>query len=286
MVAKVTLQEFPTHTLAFLRFALASLLLAPFFFAETKKVKINKEHLPKLIAIGIFIITFNITFFFGGIQRTTATNASILTLVIPMLSVILGWIYLKEKVYTINLLGIALGFVGALIIIGLPQILLGEFSPQTLLGNLLMILASVSWVIGAVISRQMLKIYPSLIVTAIAFLDGVVTFFPPAIREYLIDPGWPDRITMLGLLGLAYMTALSSISAYFLFEWALSKTSLISADLFQYIEPFIAAALAVTLLGERISFSFVIGAALITLGVYWGTFAKEAHHRKHKYHRV
>ena len=286
VVAKVTLQEFPMHTLAFLRFAIASLLLAPFFLAETKKVKIRKEHLPKLIAIGIFIITFNITFFFGGIQRTTATNASILTLIIPMLSVILGWIYLKEKVYTINLLGISLGFVGALIIIGLPQILLGEFSPQTLLGNLLMILASVSWVIGAVISRQMLKIYPSLIVTAIAFLVGVVTFFPPAIREYLIDPGWPDRITMLGLLGLAYMTALSSISAYFLFEWALSKTSLISADLFQYIEPFIAAALAVTLLGERISFSFVIGAALITLGVYWGTFAKEAHHRHHKYHRV
>ena len=285
-MAKVTLQEFPMHTLAFLRFALASLLLAPFFLAETKKVKIQKEHLPKLIAIGIFIITFNISFFFAGIQKTTATNASILTLVIPMLSVLLGWIYLKEKVYTVNLLGITLGFLGALIIIGLPQIFLGEFSPQTLLGNLLMILASVSWVIGAVISRQMLKIYPSLIITAIAFLVGVITFFPPAVLEYLNNPGWPDSITMLGLLGLAYMTALSSISAYFLFEWALSKTSLISADLFQYIEPFIAAALAVTLLGERISFSFVIGAALIALGVYWGTFAKEAHHRKHKYHRV
>lgn len=286
VVAKVTLQEFPMHTLAFLRFALASLLLAPFFLAETKKVKIKQKDLPKLIAVGIFIITFNISFFFAGIQKTTAINASILTLIIPMLSVILGWIFLKEKVYIINLLGIVFGLIGALIIIGLPQIILGNFSADTLLGNILMILASVSWVIGATLSRQVLKIYPSLIVTAIAFLVGVVTFFPPAVREYLVDPSWPNRITTLGLLGLAYMTALSSISAYFLFEWALAKTSLVAADLFQYIEPFIAAALAVTLLGERISFSFIVGAVLIALGVYWGTFAKEAHHRHHKAHRV
>jgi len=39
-VAKITLQEFPPMTLALLRFSLASLLLAPFFLAETKKVKI------------------------------------------------------------------------------------------------------------------------------------------------------------------------------------------------------------------------------------------------------
>lgn len=286
VVAKVTLQEFPTHSLAFLRFAIASLLLAPFFLAETKKVKIKQKDLPKLISIGIFIVTFNITFFFAGIQKTTATDASVLTLVIPMLSVILGWIFLKEKVYIINLLGIVLGLVGALVIIGLPELILGDLSPQVLLGNILIILASVSWVIGAMFSRQMLKIYPSLIITAIAFLVGVVTFFPPAVREYLVDPGWPDRVTMLGILGLAYMTALSSISAYFLFEWALSKTSLIAADLFQYIEPFIAASLAVTLLGERISFSFIIGAVLIALGVYWGTLAKEFYHKHHRTHRT
>ncbi|MCL4365991.1 DMT family transporter, partial [Patescibacteria group bacterium] len=46
VVAKVTLQEFPPMSLAFLRFAFASLLLAPFFLAETKKVKIDKKDLP------------------------------------------------------------------------------------------------------------------------------------------------------------------------------------------------------------------------------------------------
>lgn len=285
VVAKVTLQEFPTFTLAFLRFALASLLLLPFFLAHKQKLNVKKEHLPKLVAAGIFIITFNIAFFFAGIERTTAGQGSILTLIIPILSVVLGWSILHEKIYVPNLAGMGLGLLGTLIIIGLPNIFLGNFSPTNFLGNILILLASISFVIGAVFSREMLKIYPSLTVTFIAFLVGMITFFAPALNEYLQNPGWTANITLLGILGLSYIVVLSSISAYFLFEWGLSKTSLISADLFQYIEPFFATLFGVLFLSEVINLEFIIGAILIAGGVYLGTLAKEAHHR-HKTHRT
>ncbi|MBI2086083.1 EamA family transporter [Candidatus Daviesbacteria bacterium] len=286
VVAKIALQEFPPMSLAFLRFALASLLLAPFFLAETKKVKIDKKDLPKLIAIGVFVITLNITFFFEGIRRTTAIDASVLSLIVPMLSVLSGWWFLKEKVYLINLLGIALGFGGALIIVGLPQVFSGTVSNQVLTGNILIILAAVFWVFGTTISKKILKKYSSLEVTAIAFLVGTISMFIPASIEYIQNPAWINQVTVLGILGLIFMTLLSSISAYFLFEWGLAKTSVIVADLFQYIEPFIATVLAVLILGERISNQFAVGGALIAIGAYLGTLAKEAHHRHHKAHRV
>lgn len=286
VVTKITLQEFPEFSLAFFRFAFASLLLAPFFLAQTKKVKIKKEHLPKLVASGIFIITLNIAFFFAGISRTDVTSASIITLVIPILSVILGWTFLKEKVFLINILGVIFGLIGALVLIGLPEILLGEFDPTKLLGNFLILLASVSFVIGAIFSRQMLKIYPSLTVTAFAFLVGLITFFPMAAFEYIQNPSWTEKVTFLGVFGLFFMVLLSSISAYFLFEWGLAKTSLIRADLFQYIEPLWATILAVLILGEQISMPYVTGAVLIAAGVYLGTLAKEPHHRHQKQHRV
>lgn len=285
VVAKITLQEFPPASLAFLRFSFACLLIAPFFYAETKKVKIDHKDFPKLIAIGILIITLNITFFFQGIVRTTAINASILTLIIPMLSVFLGWLILKEKVYLVNLGGIALGFIGAFIIIGLPQILSGTLNSNILLGNILILLAAISWVVGAVISRQMLAKYPSLVVTGIAFLVGTITFIFPAINEYIQNPGWISNITILGGLGLAYMTFLSSVSAYFLFEWGLSRTNVITANLFQYIEPFVASFLAVLILSEKLSIQLVVGIILISIGVYFGTLAKEKHHQ-HKTHRI
>lgn len=286
VVAKITLQEFPPMSLAFLRFSLASLLLAPFFLAETKKVKIQKFDLPRLIAIGVLIITLNIAFFFEGIKRTTAIDASVLTLTIPILSVLLGWWFLKEKVYLINLVGIGLGGLGAIILVGLPQLVTGNFSSQRLIGNVLIILASVCWVTGAVVAKKILTKYPSLVVTAIAFLVGMLTFFIPAASEYLQNPGWPLQVTILGIFGLTFMTLLSSISAYFLFEWGLSKTSVIAADLFQYIEPFIATGLAVIILEEKISPTFLIGGSLIAVGAYLGTLAKEIHHRAHKAHRI
>lgn len=276
MVAKITLQEFPTMSLAFLRFSLASLFLAPFFWAQTKKVKIKRTDLPKLITIGILIITLNITFFFEGIKRTSAIDASILTMTIPILSVMLGWWFLKEKVYLINLFGIILSLIGAVIILGLPQMLVG---------NTLIILASVCWVIGAIISKKILTKYSSLVVTAIAFLIGVITFAIPAASEYFQNPAWPSQVTTLGILGLIYMTLLSSISAYFLFEWGLSKTNVTTADLFQYIEPLIAILLGIAILGEQLTVSFLIGGALVAIGAFLGTLAKEVHHR-HKHHRM
>ncbi|MBI3103323.1 EamA family transporter [Candidatus Daviesbacteria bacterium] len=286
VVAKVTLQEFPPMTLAFLRFSLASLFLAPFFLAETKKVKVDKSDYPKLVAIGILIITLNIAFFFEGIKKTTAINASVLTLIIPMLSVLLGWWFLKEKIYLVNLLGIFVGLIGAVIIIGLPEILVGEFLPQAMLGNVLVLLAATFWVIGAVIARGMLKKYSSLVITAIAFMTGTVTFIIPALSEYFKNPAFISQITILGLLGLTYMTLLSSISAYFLFEWGLAKVGVIKADLLQYIEPFVAAGLAVLILGEQITIPLIVGAILIIAGVYLGTLSQKPHHRHHKAHRI
>ena len=119
-----------------------------------------------------------------------------------------------------------------------------------------------------------------------AFLVGTAAMFIPASLEYFQNPDWMSQVTILGILGLTFMTLLSSISAYFLFEWGLAKTSIATADLFQYLEPIMATILAVAILGEKISDQFLIGAALIAAGAYLGTLAKEAHHRYHKAHRV
>ena len=286
VVAKITLQEFPPMSLIFLRFIFASIFLLPFFISQKKKVKLAKQDLPKLIAVGVFAITLNISLFFEGLKRTTAIDASMLSLTLPMFSVLFGWWFLKEKIYFVNLVGIFVGFLGALVIIGVPQIFTGTISPEAFLGNILIILASISWVVGAIISKPLLSKYSSLVVTGIIFIVGAITVCLPALMEYFKNPAWMNQITILGLLGITYMILLSSISAYFLFEWGLSKISVVMADLFQYIEPFIATVLAVLILGEKISHSFLFGAVLIAVGVFMGTLAKKELHHRRKTHRM
>ncbi|MBI4039874.1 DMT family transporter [Candidatus Daviesbacteria bacterium] len=287
VVAKLTLEQFPVMSLAFSRFVLAFILLIPFIILERKNFKIDLADLPKIILVGLTLITLNIALFYEGLLKTTVSDASVLVLIIPILSVLAGWWFLKEKVYVINLVGIFSGLLGAILIIGLPLFLLKAINNQALLGNILVVLASISWVAGAIISKGLLKKYTPFVVTTISFIVGMVTFALPALNDYLQDPTWISQITVLGILGLLYITILSSIFAYFLFEWGLKKTTVAQADLFTYIEPLIATTLGVIILAERVSFSFIIGSILIGLGAYWGTLGKAQHHHPHlKSHRT
>lgn len=288
VIAKITLTEFPPMTLGFLRFGLACLLIVPFLAAvDYRKKQIKLEHLPRLILAALLMASINITFFYQGLKRIPAIDASVLELSIPIISVIAGWWILKEKIFIANLFGIITALIGAVIIIGLPFLLFGNFSIDNLFGHILILFGSVSFVAGSLIYRKMLKIYPPLVITAFTFLIAALVFFIPASLEYISNPEWVLGVSVLGVMGFFYIAVFSSIIAYFALLYGLSKIEVSHANLFQYVEPAVAATLAVPLLGERISFSFIIATCLIVLGVYWGTLGKQEHHHSHhKSHRI
>lgn len=272
-------------SLGFLRYGIACLLIIPFLLnLENKDKRIKLAHLPQLVLGSLLLACINIAFFYAGLVRTSAITASVLELSIPVISVIGGWWFLKEKIYTANLAGIAISLLGAISVIGIPLLLFGSFSGKEFFGNILILLSGVSFVVGSMILKKMLKIYKPLVITGIIFLISASAFFLPAFMEYLQNPNWVLKVSMLGIFGLIYITVLSSICAYFLLLWGLSRIPVSHANLIQYIEPAIAASLAVPLLGERISFSFIVGTCLIVLGVYWGTLGKEEHHGTHHRH--
>lgn len=285
--AKITLTEIPIMSLGFLRYGLACLLITPFLFSlPQSERKIKFEHLPKLILGSLLIASINITFFYMGLKRTTAIDASVLELSIPVISVIGGWWFLKEKIYYANFAGIIISLLGSLSVIGIPLILIGGYSSTQLIGNLLILASSITFVAGCMILKKMLKTYSPLVITSLTFLTATAAFALPALVEYLQNPNWILKVSILGIFGLVYITILSSICAYFLLLWGLNKIPISHANMIQFIEPAIAASLAVPLLGERISFSFIIGTCLIVLGVYWGTLGKDQHHHiHHKQHR-
>lgn len=285
--AKITLQEIPIMSLGFLRYGLACLLIIPFLLnLEPKDKKIKFDHLPQLILGALLMACINIAFFYAGLKRTTAIDASVLELSIPIISVIGGWWFLREKIYTANLVGIIISLFGALSVLGIPLLFFEGFSTKQLFGNFLILGSAISFVAGTMILKRMLKIYKPIVVTAITFLTAATAFAIPALTEYLANPTWILKVSILGIFGLIYITVLSSICAYFLLLWGLNKIPISHANMLQYIEPAVAATLAVPLLGERISFSFIIGTCLIILGVYWGTLGKEEHHQTHhKHHR-
>ncbi len=286
VVAKITLQEIPMMNLSFLRFFIATLLLLPFVLS-IKKQKVETRDMTRIILVGLCMATFNIAFFYAGIKRTLAIDASVLSMIIPILSVLGGWWFLKEKIYWVNLFGIGLSLLGALLVIGLPLLLLGVSGDSDLFGNSMIIISCVFFVIGAILSKPLINKYHPIFMTFAIFLVAAVSFVIPAFLELRHNSDWVNNLTVLGILGFWFITLLSSIVAFFLQNYGYEKVGVTQSNMFHYIEPAVAATMAVFFLNERISFSFIVGTTLIILGVYWGTLGKDAHHHSlHKSKRM
>lgn len=286
IAAKLTLNEIPPQSLAFLRFTLAALFLLPFLIVENKSWRVANADLPKLFLVGVLLVTLHIAFFFEGLSRTSVTHASALLLLIPILSALFGWRFLKEKLNFLNVLGVGLGLIGALVIVGLGNLVTQqESSPESILGNFYIILSAIFWVVGALLSKKLLSHYSPLTITWIMFVVGSITFLIPALNDYVQNPNWINQISLLGLVGLSYITVGSSVSAYFLFEWSVKRIGVYKADLFQYIEPLIASGLGILLLSEPLEPTFIVGATLITIGAVLGTYSRHLHLHHHKSHR-
>lgn len=282
VVAKFTLIEFPVGVLAFLRFFLAFVLLVPFLITEKPRIKYQHKDWPVLVLTGVCIVTFHILLFFEGVKLTRAIDASVLSLLVPILSVLGAWWWLREKVYVVNMIGVLTGLLGALAIVGIPLLAVDALDMRILIGNSMIVVSNIFFVIGAVISKKLLSHYSPLALVGAIFLIGAVTFLPLAVMESLNNPTWISQVTFVGIFGVIFITLLSSISAFFLFEWSVKKIGVIKSDLFGYFQPAVAATLAVPFLGERISYSFIVGACLVVLGVYWGTLG----HKNHRHHHI
>lgn len=270
-IMKLTLQEVPPFSLAFIRMFFASLILGAFVF---RNLKIQKADIGRFLLAAISGVTLNIGFFFLGLKLAPAINAALLIAAVPIFTLIGASIYLHEKVNAKLIIASALALIGVFVIIGKPD---SSTSIYTILGNVLLLLSAVAWVVNEIVSKKLLRKYSGTIVAFYTMAIGSVTFLPLAIYEYFSNPGWIAGVSTTGILGIFYGVFVASLFAYWAWQVGLSKLSADSASFFFYIDPIFGAILAIILLGEKITSGLIIGAVLITLGVILVEFKRQPH---------
>ena len=85
------------------------------FFAP--KEKVAKRDFLLLFFAGLLGIVFNQGMFIFGLSLTSPIDATIITTSLPIVTLILGLLFLKEAVIPMKILGVVIGAVGALIVI-------------------------------------------------------------------------------------------------------------------------------------------------------------------------
>jgi drug/metabolite transporter (DMT)-like permease len=123
--------------------------------------------------------------------------------------------------------------------------------------------------VGANITGKIIfKKYNPLTITFWAFLISSCSFLPLSGWEYIANPNLFHSIPASGIWSVAYGAILSSLVAYCLFAYGISKIKASDASMFAYIDPVIGTILSYTLLSEPITRYFILGAVFIFTGIF------------------
>lgn len=274
-IMKLTLQEVPTFSLAFIRMSIASIILGTLLY---RKLKVKKEDIPQFIKAAITGTSLNLTFFFFGLKLAPAINAALLVGSVPIFTILAAHVFLKEKMSLKLIAASTVAFIGVVVIIGKPET---NTSPLLIIGNILLLLSSLAWVFHEIVAKKLLKVYDGGTVAFYTTAIGALTFLPMTIFEFAKDPTWINNVSTKGYAGILYGIIFASCIAYWAWQKGLSKLGAGQASFFFYLDPISGAILSIVLLGEKLTTSLIIGGILIALGV----ILAEAHRKNHPLHK-
>lgn len=261
-IFKWSLENIEPFTLAFLRFFIAALILLPFVL---NKLTIQKKDYFTLILLSILGITLNISFFFIGLKFSSSINAPVIASSGPIFLILGSLLFLKEKLKAKVLTGTLISLIGVLIIILRP--VLENGIDGKVFGNILFVIATLGSVGHTILLKRIASKYDPLTLTYYSFLIGAVTFFPMFYIEAQTH-GFLTNLNIQGITGIIFGAFLSSALAYSLYAFALKYMVANEVGVFVYLDPIVAILIAIPLLHETVTFSFLLGSILVFLGIF------------------
>tara|TARA_B100001094_G_scaffold81706_1_gene77956 strand:+ start:1360 stop:2253 length:894 start_codon:yes stop_codon:yes gene_type:complete len=237
-----------------------------------KSKPIEKKDRLTILKCGLFGMSINIAAFIAGLDYSTPVNSSILIIISPIFVVILSFFIFKNKINFIKILGIILGFIGAIILI-LTADSNSSIGRNIPLGNFLFIVNSISYAYYLIIVKPMAEKYDLITLFKWLFLIGLVFNFPLGINQFL-DVDWQNLPLLQAILPMAFVVICTTFMTYFLNGYALTKLTSTEVAVFMYLQPIIGVMFAIFTKSDTITLTIMIASMLIFSGVYLTTVLK------------
>lgn len=247
-------------TLAFLRVAVGSLVLAPFAFARHRRgTRLPWGWLTLMAFVGVafYYAAFNISLLY-----TSAVQGALVQSCIPVVVAIVAMVWLRERATLARAIGIGLSTLGIIIVFSGGT---SAAAPQALLGNLLMFATVVAWGVYTSLAKRVADL-DAVIVTSIIAALGALMLLPLAAFE-MVEHGLPS-LTPMDALAILYLGAIASGAAYMLYNYALRHMDASQAGVYTNLIPVVGVITGVIVLGEDLSLRALIGGFIVMLGVW------------------
>lgn len=265
IAGKFSVTEFPVFSLTFFRFFFAVILMIPILKIKNESFKIDKEDFYTFLKLGIIGMVGYHILFFMALKFTSSGNSSLIAATNPIITTILAYIFLKEKINIKNIISICISFFGVLIIISNGNI---NFITNMHFnkGDIIMVFAVFCWASYSIISKNVLKKYSPLKVTFFAFLFCTIFLIPFVIYENPMS--YIPNTTLKGWLAVIYMSIFASLIGYLIQQISIKNIGPSKTNLYINLVPMFSMILAYFILDEPVTKIKLIAGLFIITGVY------------------
>ncbi|NTW71019.1 MAG: DMT family transporter [Eubacteriaceae bacterium] len=253
----------PPEVLILYRFAISAVVLFTLLKITDQNSKLEFCDLPKLFTSAFVGYTMYFLCESNGIKLTSASVASIIIGMIPVLSLLTDVVFFKNKLTGMRLFSVLLSFLGVILVIGVKS------DASSTSGILLIFGAVVCWILFNYLTQPLYKKYSSLAISSyqsmIAFLTMLpIVLFSHGDKIFTIYPGTLGHILFLGLF--------SSAAGFLMYIYALKNLGVLTTTLFVNFIPVTTMLTGRFFLNERLTLLQYAGGIVIVISLYVSTF--------------
>ena len=262
LAGKRAMAELPPVTVVLWRFFVSAAVFA-LLLLLTKGPKLPpRALLPRILFLGLLAGPLNQMFFFYGLAHSTAAHAALLYALTPLGVYVLSVARGRERVSPLAGTGILLAFGGVVVLLlgrGLAQ------AQGSLFGDLLILAAVAAWVVYTTDGKPFAAQVGPVRATAWSMIAAALLTLPAA--PFAARPLEVLDASLAARACILYLAVLTSVVAYLLWYYALSRTEASKVAIFSNLQPAATALAAWLILDESLHGELLVGGVLILAGV-------------------
>ena len=259
---KISVQVVPPMTLALLRFLLASLLLFTWLRVKEPGARMKRKDIPRTLLGGAVGITAYFFFENNGVKLITASEASIIIGIIPVVGLLAESLFFRKKLSFIQIVSVILSFGGVLLVAG-AKVFPAAGAGVNTAGYLFMVGAVLAWVVYNFLTRPLHREYTNLAISCYQTLWGTLLLVPLSLFEFRLWQPIPVNV----VFHIVYLGLLSSALGYFFYIFSLKVLGVTINMLFINVIPVVTVVAGLIILGETLSPLQMAGGGMILSAV-------------------
>lgn len=262
-ILKVLILELSPFTINFIRYIIICLILFPLIYLRKELNFPSKKHFLIFFLLGAFNAINNVLAF-TGLAYSSAINSSIINTLTPVLTVLLSFLFLQEKISLLQVSGLFCSLFGAVYLVtkgSLESIFMLSFN----IGDVYFMVAQLAWAIYTLICARMLLKTAILPLLAWSSLCSVLLMFA---YNIFVNELYIHSLSMQSTLMLLYISVLGGCLGIFCWNFGVRGIGSSQSSIFFYIIPVVGVLCATLFLGESFSIAQIIGASCIFSGIF------------------